>query len=68
MFLRNAPNGDSSAPKFRVAMLGASGVGKTALTCQFAASEYDSSLGECSQRTASRCTHEMFSRLSELEI
>jgi GTPase SAR1 family protein len=35
-----------------VAMLGASGVGKTALTCQFTTSEYicayDTSLGECS--------------------
>nr|CAD7428023.1 unnamed protein product [Timema monikensis] len=27
-------------PRFKVAMLGASGVGKTALTCQFTTSEY----------------------------
>jgi hypothetical protein len=43
---------DSTPPRYKVAMLGASGVGKTALTCQFTTSEYicayDTSLGECS--------------------
>lgn len=39
-----------SVPAFKIAMLGASGVGKTALTYQFTTSEYicayDLSLGE----------------------
>ncbi|XP_021938633.1 GTP-binding protein RAD-like isoform X3 [Zootermopsis nevadensis] len=43
---RNPPDGDLAPARFRVAMLGASGVGKTALTCQFTVSEYDSSLDE----------------------
>lgn len=43
---------EAEVPKYRVVMLGDSGVGKTALVSQFMTSEYmntyDASLGECS--------------------
>jgi len=47
---------------FRIAMLGATGVGKTSLVCQFMTSEslhiYDASIGECALSAAVRlhCT------------
>nr|CAD7394279.1 unnamed protein product [Timema cristinae] len=57
-------------PRFKVAMLGASGVGKTALTCQFTTSEYicayDTSLDEeFGQKTVSVM---LDGREAELEI
>ncbi|XP_049964379.1 ras-related protein rapB-like [Schistocerca serialis cubense] len=64
--------GDAAAdiPRFKVAMLGASGVGKTALTCQFTTSEYicayDTSLDEeFGQKTVSVM---LDGREAELEI
>ncbi|KAJ9601530.1 hypothetical protein L9F63_000273 [Diploptera punctata] len=60
----------TETPRFKVAMLGASGVGKTALTCQFTTSEYicayDTSLDEeFGQKTVSVM---LDGREAELEI
>ncbi|GLG96925.1 Ras-related protein Rap1 [Gryllus bimaculatus] len=65
-----SPSVPEQVPKFKVAMLGASGVGKTALACQFTTSEYicayDTSLDEeGGQKTVSVL---LDGREAELEI